>query len=631
MFSERTLRASCLRLLTHGELEAKLARLAPPAQGHGAAAPVRVLRPARGVALAMGPGAAPLPRPEALADPAARARALARFAHHEIQAAELFAAALLRWPELPPALVRALAGVLSDEQRHARLYLARLSALGVRFEELAPHSDYFWKHAPALLGGAPAAFFAGMGLTLEQANLDFAGLYAEAFAAVGDAASAEACARVHADEVGHVALAARALRELGVPGAGDTQRFEASVPFPFSAARAKGRRFDAGARQAAGLDAKFVAHVRHARSPQEAPAAPHPKLVLLANLGAEEGAAAAERARHAPQPRALAALWRALWEEPAAFAWLPREGVAAWWNDASAEEAARDAGAALFGAPARVASAVHDKAFAWRAACEAGFAPPALREVIAVLEPDELRAPDAARAIEARVAAWPAWARRSFVLKPRLGTSARGRASGGTPGDVRWHAALPRLAERGGALLEPWLVRSADASTQLFVHGDGGVELLGTLAQDVTPAGAPRGHRGSVDARGAVASGLACDAELRAAALHVARAAAAAGYRGPCGVDAFTYRDPESGAETLRPVVELNARFTAGIVALGHVRRAAGSLRARGELPERAPARFGLALSGDLPAEARGARVALRAGRAALALWADASTSPMQL
>ena len=625
MFGPSTLRASCLRVVTAGELEAKLAPLAGEGIDEDASAwdthgPVRCFRPARSALLRMGAGAAPLPRPEALGEPSARALALARFAHHELQAVELFAAALLRWPELPAPLARALAGILADEQRHARLYLARLSALGARFEDFAPHSDYFWKHAGAMFEGSPAAFFAAMGLTLEQANLDFSGIYREAFAAAGDSESADVCARVHADEIQHVALAARALRELGVPGAGDTQRFEAAAPFPFSAARAKGRRFDAEARRAAGLDEKFIAHVRHARSPQESPRSPHAALTLLANIGAEEGASAA-RARAAPQPRALVALWRALWDAPLAFAWLPHAGAAAWLNDAAAEAAARDAGRELSGAPPAVVRHVHDKAFAWRAACAAGLAPPLLHELITVFEPEQLRASGAAREIEAHVAAWPAWAQRSFVLKPRFGTSGRGRAVGGAAHDARWQGALARLAERGGALLEPWLARSWDASVQLHIAAGGDVELLGSLAQVVTPAGAPRGHRGVIDARADVSSGLASDAELRAAALQIARAAANAGYRGPCGVDAFAFREASSGAEVLRSVVEFNARFTLGTVALGHAQRALAALRSRGEFTSGAPVQFEFALDGEIALQGEGAtRVALNAGRAALVI-----------
>jgi len=623
MFAASTLRESCLRVLLSGELAAKLAPLAEPDDSLRAGSPVRCSRPARSAALAMHAGAERLPRPETLKGASARAAALARFAHHELQAAELFAAALLRWPALPAPLVRALAGILEDEQRHARLYLERLAALGHDFAEFAPHSDYFWKHAPALLGGPPAAFFAGMGLTLEQANLDFSGIYRDAFAAAGDLESAAVCARVHEDEVGHVALAARALRELEEAG-GDLQRYERAVLFPFCAARAKGRRFDAQARRAAGLDDGFIAHVRAARSPQEHARAADREPLLIANLGAEEGARA-ERARHAPQPRALAASWRALWEEPPAFAWLPSSGAVAWLNDAAAERAAQDAGLALFGAPAKATLHAHDKAFAWRAASEAELVPAALRALITVLEPDELRAPGAARAIEARVARWPAWAQRSFVLKPRFGTSGRGRTTG-TPGDARWHGALARLAERGGALLEPWLARSWDASVQLFVAANGTIELLGSLEQRVTPAGAPRGHAGVVDAGGRVASGRAEDAELRAAALRIARAAAAAGFCGPCGVDSFAYRDPESGREQVRHAVELNARFTLGTVAIGHARRALAALRARGELRAAAPVHFVFALDGRCASHEAGVvRVRLGAGSAALAFSEDAS------
>jgi hypothetical protein len=170
-------------------------------------------------------------------------------------------------------------------------------------------------------------------------------------------------------------------------------------------------------------------------------------------------------------------------------------------------------------------------------------------------------------------------------------------------------------------VLEPWLTRAWDASAQLVVREDGGVELLGTLAQELTPAGAPRGHRGVLDGNGEVASGLARDAELRAAALHVARAAAEAGYRGPCGVDSFAYRDPESGAETLRPVVELNARFTVGTVAIGYARRALEAARSRGELAGGAAVDFVFALDGEIAPQGPGAlRVSLGAGSAALGL-----------
>ena len=55
--------------------------------------------PARDPGLEMRSGVEALPRPGALTSPQARAVCLARFAHHELMAVELFAWALLRWPE----------------------------------------------------------------------------------------------------------------------------------------------------------------------------------------------------------------------------------------------------------------------------------------------------------------------------------------------------------------------------------------------------------------------------------------------------------------------------------------------------------------------------------------------------
>ena len=272
------LRSFCRRVLEAGDLAHKLA---PPVDGEGRALPddepgaaLDIRTPARDPQLALVTGADRLPRPGELSDPDARAVCLARFAHHELMAVELFAWALLRWPELPAALRRALATVLAEEQSHCRLYLDRLAAHGSRLGDHAL-SGYFWRHAPAMAASphGPSAFLAGMGLTLEQANLDFAGLYRDAFRAAGDEQSAQVCERVRAEEIGHVALAARWLARLAPTPPGDDDelvaRYEACVPFPLAAARAKGRRFDAAARRRAGLSEAFIEHVRRARSSSE--------------------------------------------------------------------------------------------------------------------------------------------------------------------------------------------------------------------------------------------------------------------------------------------------------------------------------------------------------------------------
>jgi uncharacterized ferritin-like protein (DUF455 family) len=261
-----TVRGFCRRILERGDLETKLA---PPPADLDDAQPGPALcvdRPARDAPLSLATGADRLPRPSALGSAEARARCLARFAHHELMAVELFAWALLRWPALDTELRRAFVRVVADEQRHCRMYLERLAAHGSNLT-LHPRSDYFWKHAQTIARSpyGPRAFLCAMGLTLEQANLDFAAIYRDAFRASGDERSAQVCDAVQRDEVRHVALAARWLRKLA-PGRSDLEAYTEAVPFPFAATRAKGRRFDAEARRRAGLSADFIEAVRTARS-----------------------------------------------------------------------------------------------------------------------------------------------------------------------------------------------------------------------------------------------------------------------------------------------------------------------------------------------------------------------------
>lgn len=301
--------------------------------------------------------------------------------------------------------------------------------------------------------------------------------------------------------------------------------------------------------------------------------------LLLANLGGEEPGPRPKNL--SPRVAALAEAWRGLFVPPA-FRWLEGAEAAAWWNDPASESAAEAAGRTLLGAPADVALRVHDKGWASAVAREEWLDPRILRGIPEVLSSEQLTSPEAPALLSAVLERWPEWARRDFTLKPRIGSSGRGRVAGRdgriTPELL---GALPRLAGAGGAILEPWLDRLADASAQLSIDADGSVTLLGTLEMVVTPSGGILGHRGEFDSRGRPRSGLPEEEALREAAGACGVAAARDGYRGPCGIDAFVFEDPESRDRTFRPLVECNARFTGGIVAIGHLRRSLPTIKQR--------------------------------------------------
>lgn len=259
------IREYCRRILESGDLESKLAP--PPALAvEDDGPPLHIDRPARAPGLRLRSGAGRLPKLSELGKEEAKGVTLARFAHHELMAIELFAWALLRWPEMPSALRRGFLHTLKEEQDHLRLYLEQLQAMGQSLEDHVL-SDYFWKLVPGIEAHprGPLAFLCAMGLTLEQANLDFSLLYRDAFRRVGDEAAAEVLQKVHDDEIGHVKLAAVWLRRLKDPSLSEVEAYQDAVPFPLSAARAKGRNFTASPRRRAGLSEEMIALVQKAR------------------------------------------------------------------------------------------------------------------------------------------------------------------------------------------------------------------------------------------------------------------------------------------------------------------------------------------------------------------------------
>lgn len=244
------------RIVTTESLAEKLAPLPPnltdehpdrlPAPG----------APGRAPELSIVPGKqARVPSLAGMADPTQRGRILHALANHELQAAELFAWALLAYPGAPPAFRRGLLAILDDEQRHTRMYVARTEAHGIRFGDY-PVSGYFWNKAHELT--SPLRFICAMSLTFENANLDHTLELAAAAREAGDEKTAAVIDRVHRDEIEHVRFGWTWLQAFRLPDESSWQTYRENLTWPLRPSKAKGKVFHSSGREAAGLDGDFI-------------------------------------------------------------------------------------------------------------------------------------------------------------------------------------------------------------------------------------------------------------------------------------------------------------------------------------------------------------------------------------
>ncbi len=262
-----SIQQTCVRLLNGGSLPDKLHVFDVDALVDGPPLPGTPRpQPQRDAGLRIATGVDRLPSLKDVAQPDARRSCLHRFANHELQAIEMMAWAILAFPEMPESFRRGLLRSIAEEQAHLGLYLDRLATLGGSFGA-EPLSGNFWAQAQGL--HTPKAFLCAMGLTFENANLDFTLLYGDAFRRVGATAEAAVMDRIHHDERGHVAWALSWVRRLKEPTQTDLEAYLANTTFPLGLHRAKGRNCDVGARRAVGFDAAFIQALKAARSPQE--------------------------------------------------------------------------------------------------------------------------------------------------------------------------------------------------------------------------------------------------------------------------------------------------------------------------------------------------------------------------
>lgn len=248
----------CQELILAQDLEQKLAPPAPP--DATAASAWEQQTPARRLSGPSRPGlevctkSPKAPSAGALQRPAARARLLHTCLHHELQAAELFAWAILAFPATPREFRLGLLRLCREELAHLALYRARLQAQG--FEVGAfPVRDWFW--ARLTLCQNALEFVALMGLGIEAGNLEHGQRLAGWFRDAGDAESALVFEQVEREEIGHVAFGRLWFERFsGAPL--EFGAWQRALPQPLSPALLRGATLNRTARARAGLSTAFL-------------------------------------------------------------------------------------------------------------------------------------------------------------------------------------------------------------------------------------------------------------------------------------------------------------------------------------------------------------------------------------
>jgi uncharacterized ferritin-like protein (DUF455 family) len=207
------------------------------------------------------PGKAHFPSIHQLHKASERGKVLHFFANHELLAMELMALVLLRFPDAPSSFRNGIVGIIQEEQSHLRLYLSRMKELGVEFGDI-PVNDYFWNVMKGMK--SPLDFTVQMSMTFEQANLDFSLFFMNAVAQTGDEATAKILERVFLEEIGHVKHGLKWFNRWR-----DSSNHESEwdaylrlLPFPLNPQRAKGFEFSEESRREAGFSENFIRELK---------------------------------------------------------------------------------------------------------------------------------------------------------------------------------------------------------------------------------------------------------------------------------------------------------------------------------------------------------------------------------
>ncbi len=171
-----------------------------------------------------------------------------------------------------------------------------------------------------------------------------------------------------------------------------------------------------------------------------------------------------------------------------------------------------------------------------------------------------------------------------WVVKADFGMSGRERFLGNGPEitDALRNWARRRLGEGQAVFVEPWVQIEREFGLQFDVSHDGTVRFIDAVEQETTPSGQYCGSTARCCPAGV--SDAEREPDVVQAAFETCQTAAeriaGLGYFGPLGIDVAVYRD-SAGAERIRPLQDINARFTMGRLCLGLLKLAHPGERVR--------------------------------------------------
>jgi uncharacterized ferritin-like protein (DUF455 family) len=222
--------------------------------GDAVAMPQRPARPERP------PLVAPrgVPKRKVTAAPEGRIALLHALAHIELNAVDLAADLLARFPAPERAFADDWVRVLDEEGKHFLLLAERLAALGATYGDLPAH-DGLWQAAEATSHDLLARL-AVVPLVLEARGLDVAPAMIGKLERAGDRASAAVLQVIYRDEIGHVAIGRRWFEmEAARRGLPARETWQALVRQHFKGALKPP--FNEPAREAAGLPRSYYAEL----------------------------------------------------------------------------------------------------------------------------------------------------------------------------------------------------------------------------------------------------------------------------------------------------------------------------------------------------------------------------------